>query len=99
MKTLQNANFVPGRKPVHTEQRDTAQWQDLIERATGYDPNPLNNWPIPSLDIRGLVDLTKNYKAHAERLAKSVRRMIDSPNSFEARQECIKALAAWEGAQ
>ena len=55
----------------------TQQWIDFIERASGYDPNPLNDWPIPHSDIRGLIVLCKIYKAHAQRLAEALKPFAD----------------------
>lgn len=43
-------------------------------------------------------EIVRRYN-HAERLAEALRGMVESPNSFSARQKAIEALAAWEGAK
>lgn len=55
----------------------SAYWQDFIDRAAGYDQNPLrSDWPIPHADIRGLVNLCKKHKANAQRLADALKRAV-----------------------
>ena len=52
--------------------------------------------------ITGPIHETPTYaelRALSARLAGAVRKMIDSPNSFEAREACITALEKWEAAQ
>jgi hypothetical protein len=54
------------------------------------------------MDVRNLthgqmLDSYVELKAHAERLAEACRRMIDSPNNFDARQKCMDAFAQWKG--
>jgi hypothetical protein len=48
------------------------------------------------IEAQNIIDGADNL-AHAERLAEACRRMIDSPNNFDARQKCMDAFAQWKG--